>query len=105
MLPRQESGHIFRSNACRSSSWCSDRVSLSGPAVDDQLLFQEQVFCDHCTASTGSQQLCQGGEQVEKQVNDIFHAFRGQYLPAKAAIAEATDIIGEIKIRQAQATR
>jgi len=50
-------------------------------------------------------QLCQGGEQVEKQVNDIFHAFRGQYLPAKAAIAEATDIIGEIKIRQAQATR
>jgi len=28
--------------------------SLMRPAVDDELLFQEQVFCDHCTASTRS---------------------------------------------------
>ena len=50
--------------------------SLPGPAVDDQLLFEQQVLCNDCTAAAWLDQLCDGGEQVEKKVNDIFHAAR-----------------------------
>jgi hypothetical protein len=34
--------------------------------MDFQLLPQEQVFGDDCSTATGSEQLCQGREQVEK---------------------------------------
>jgi hypothetical protein len=44
--------------------------------MDDQLLFQDQVFSDDCFAATRSKQLCDGGEQVEQQVNNISHAVR-----------------------------
>ena len=51
--------------------------SLARSAVDDQLLFQEQVFGDDGTAATWSNQFSQGGEQVKKQINGVLHALRG----------------------------
>jgi hypothetical protein len=42
--------------------------------VDYQLLLQEQVLGNNSSATTGSNQLSHGGEQVENQENDIFHA-------------------------------
>ena len=45
--------------------------------MDDQLLFQEQVFGDDGSAATWSNQPSQGGEQVKKQINGALHALRG----------------------------
>jgi hypothetical protein len=45
--------------------------------VDYQLLLQEQIFGYNSSATTGPDQHSQGGEQVENQENDIFHAVRG----------------------------
>jgi len=42
-----------------------------------QLLLQEQVLGNNGSATTGPNQLSQGGEQVKKQVKDFFHACRG----------------------------
>ena len=51
--------------------------SLARSAVDDQLLFQEQVFGDDGSAATWSNQLGQGGEQVKKQINGVLYTLRG----------------------------
>jgi hypothetical protein len=56
-------------------------------------LLQEQVLCDHGAPTTGSNQLSQSGEQVEKQVNTVFHACRGEYPSAKAAIAKRLTLL------------
>jgi len=39
---------------------------LPRPTVDDQLLFQDQVFSNDGFTATRSKQLCDGGEQVKK---------------------------------------
>ena len=44
--------------------------------VDYQLLLQEQVLGNNGSATTGSNQLSQGGERVKQQVNNISHAVR-----------------------------
>jgi hypothetical protein len=49
--------------------------------MDDQVLFQEQVLGDNSSATTGPNQLCQGGEKVEKQGNAVFHASEGNFPP------------------------
>ena len=52
-----------------------------------QLLHQEWVLGNNCSAAIGSNQLSQGGEQVIQQVNNISHAVREQYPPVEVAIA------------------
>ena len=47
----------------------------------------EQVLGNNGSATTGSNQLSQGGERVKQQVNNISHAVREQYQSVKAAIA------------------
>jgi len=44
--------------------------------VDDELLFQEQVLGYNGAAASGPDQFGDGGKQVKKQENDIFHGFR-----------------------------
>jgi len=42
--------------------------------VDSQLLLEQQVLCDDCTATTWLSKFGYGREQVEQQENSVFHA-------------------------------
>ena len=70
--------------------------------MDYQLLLQEQVLGNNSSATTGSNQLSQGGEQVKKVGKRLLSCLPRIILVDEGSNGQLSDIIEKLTIRQGQ---